>query len=298
MEAIFTHVNWIINSISKNEYNFLKQCKKYFDYQPPTEIVLNTTEERAYYIPLKQSLSSMLQNGQLMRAIIDNINSLSTRAAKDNDLILSNRQSRSVKSNLSRQTNSNSLLLKLYTDGIGITNPIGAKKDSHKFTCFYYLLDDLPDIVRSQVNSIGQIIQSVKNESWFKDLIGFHATESLPPDLMHDIAEEIEQRTSCFIYGFYDSSNKSPPVKKQQITHSNIAGSASQKLCLFRLFPIVFHDIIDDLTLLPLYTILREIISYIYANPLRKSWLSYLDGLCKQFHSLMIEHLPDHVTPK
>ncbi|CAF4009238.1 unnamed protein product, partial [Rotaria sp. Silwood1] len=423
MEAIFTHVNWIINSISKNEYNFLKQCKKYFDYQPPTEIVLNTTEERAYYIPLKQSLSSMLQNGQLMQAIIDNINSLSTRAAKDNDLILSNRQSRSVKSNLSRQTNSNSLLLKLYTDGIGITNPIGAKKDSHKFTCFYYLLDDLPDIVRSQVNSIGlhcicytkhlnkdnnrsilmkilvenlnklqtegitvpclssriyfvfstvsgdnlasnevggfqksfssgsfchhcfvtyeqrhipltdisfvprtrikhdiivnkiiannegQIIQSVKNESWFKDLIGFHATESLPPDLMHDIAEEaiqkrlltyaeIEQRTSCFIYGFYDSSNKSPPVKKQQITHSNIAGSASQKLCLFRLFPIVFHDIIDDLTLLPLYTILREIISYIYANPLRKSWLSYLDGLCKQFHSLMIEHLPDHVTPK
>ncbi|CAF1288923.1 unnamed protein product [Rotaria sordida] len=435
METIFTHVNWIINSVSKSEYSFLKQCKNYFDYQPPTEIVLHTTEERAYYIPLKQSLSSMLQNGQLLQAIIDNINSLSTRAAKDNDLILSNRQSRSVKSNLSRQTSSNALLLKLYTDGIAITNPIGPKKDSHKFTCFYYLLDDLPDIVRSQVNSIGlhcicytkhlkkdndrlilmkilvedlnklqtegitipclssriyfvfstlcgdnlasnevggfqqsfssgsfcrhcfvtyeqrhipltdisfvprtrlkhdmivnkvianndgQIIQGVKSESWFKDLIGFHATESLPPDLMHDIAEgmcpliisallketiqqrlltyaEIEQRTSCFNYGFYDSSNKPPPVKKQQLSHSNIAGSASQKLCFFRLFPIVFRDIIDDLTLLPLYTILREIISYIYANPVRKSWLSYLDGLCKQFHSLMIEHLPDHVTPK
>ncbi|CAF1556367.1 unnamed protein product [Rotaria magnacalcarata] len=383
MEAVFTHVSFIINSVSKSEYNFLKQCKNYFDYQPPTEIKLTTNEELAYYIPLKQSLFCVLQ----------------------------------------------------MANGIGITNPIGAKKDSHEFTCFYYLLDDLPDIVRSQVNSIGlhcicytkhlnndnnrsilmnilvedlnkvqtegitipclssriyfvfstlsgdnlasnevagfqksfssgsfcrhcfvtyeqrhipltdisflprtrikhdmivnkvianndgQIIQGVKNESWLKDLIGFHATESLPPDMMHDIAEgvcpliinallneviqqrlltysNIEQRTSCFIYGFYDSSNKPPPVKRQQLTHSTIAGTASQKRCLFRLFPIIFHDIIDDLTLLPLYTILREIISYIYANPLRKSWLPYLDGLCKQFHCLMIEHLPARVTPK
>ncbi|CAF3243912.1 unnamed protein product [Rotaria sp. Silwood2] len=155
VEAIFTHVNFIINSISKSEYNFLKHCKNYFDYQPPGEIVLHTNDERAYYIPLKHSLSCMLQNGQLLQAIIDNINSLSTRAAKDNDLTLSNQQSRSAKSNLSCQTNSNSLLLKLYTDAITITNPIGSKKDSHKFTCFYYLLDDLPDILRSQINSIG-----------------------------------------------------------------------------------------------------------------------------------------------
>jgi hypothetical protein len=109
---------------------------------------------------------------------------------------------------------------------------------------------------------------------------------------------EIERRTSCFIYGFYDLSNKPPPVKQKHLTHSSIAGSASQKLCFFRLFPIIFYDIIDHLTLFPLYTILREIISYIYANPIRKSWLPYLDGLCKQFHFMMVEYLPDRVTPK
>lgn len=303
LETVLKHVSQIINSIGKNEYQFLKQCTKYFNYQSPTEITLDTSDERAYYIPLKQSLSDMLQNGQLLQAIIDNIVSLSTRVAKDKDLILSNRQGRSVISNLSRQTNSNSLLLKLYTDGIGITNPIGPKRDAHKFTCFYYLLDDLPEIVRSQVNSIGlhcicytkhlnkdnsktilmkrlvddlnklqtegitipclssriyfvfstlcadnlasnevggfqknfnsgsfcrhclitydqrhipltdisflprtrlkhdmtvnqvmakngnQIIRGVKSVSWYKDLIGFHATESLPPDIMHDFAE-------------------------------------------------------------------------------------------------------------
>jgi hypothetical protein len=109
---------------------------------------------------------------------------------------------------------------------------------------------------------------------------------------------EIEQRTSCFAYGFNDSSNRPPAVKRKHLTESNIAGSASQKLCQFQLFPIIFHDVIDNLTLFPLYTILREIINYIYANPIRKSWLSYIDGLCKQFQCLMIEHLPDNVTPK
>ena len=44
--------------------------------------------------------------------------------------------------------------------------------------------------------------------------------------------------------------------------------------------------------------ILCEIISYIYVNPIRNSWLPYLDGLCKQFYSLMIELLPDCVIPK
>ena len=109
---------------------------------------------------------------------------------------------------------------------------------------------------------------------------------------------QIEQRTSCFLYGFYDSFNKPPPVKKQQLSNSHIAGSASQKLCFFQLFPIIFHDILNDLTLFPLYIILREIISYVYANPIRESWLPYLDGLCKQFYSLMIENLPDHMIPK
>ena len=39
------------------------------------------------------------------------------------------------------------------------------------------------------VNNNNQIIQGVKNDSWFKNLIGFHATESSSPDVMHDFAE-------------------------------------------------------------------------------------------------------------
>ena len=154
-EVAFARVISMINVISKNEYQFLKQCDKHFNYQSPTKIVLNPPNELAYYVPLKQSLSDTLQNDQILPTIIDDINYLSNRAAEDKDLVLSNRQSHFVQTNLQRQTNSNVLLSKLYTDGISITNPLGPHKDSQKFTCFYYLLDDLPEAIRSQVDCIG-----------------------------------------------------------------------------------------------------------------------------------------------
>ena len=99
-EAAFARVISMINVISKNEYRFLKQWEKHFNYQPPTKIVLNPPNELAYYIPLKQSLSDTLQNDQLLQAIIENINYLSNRTAEDKDLVLSNRQGHFVKTNL------------------------------------------------------------------------------------------------------------------------------------------------------------------------------------------------------
>lgn len=68
-------------------------------------------------------------------------------------------------------------------------------------------------------------------------------------------------------------------VKKQKLQHSNIAWFASQKPHCFRLFMTIFYDTIDGLNLFSLYTKLREMISYIYANPFRKSWLPYLEEL-------------------
>ncbi|CAM4844880.1 unnamed protein product [Rotaria magnacalcarata] len=234
--------------------------------------MLNTNEEWAYYIPLKQSIRTMLQN-ETLKSITDNINSFSNYVAKDKDLILSNRQGCCIKSNLSRRENSNVLLLKSYTDGICVTNPIGAKRDFHKcyeargfqktfssgsfcrhsFITYEQRLIPLTDIsfvsrtklkhdmVLSQIieNNDDKIIQEVKCCSWFKNSVGFHPTESLPPDLMHDVAEglcpliitallkeaiqqrilpyaQIEERTSSFNFGFNDLSNEPPPIKKQR----------------------------------------------------------------------------------
>jgi hypothetical protein len=58
----------MINSITKSEYQFLKHCKKHFDYQPPIEVV-SINEECASSIPLKQSLSYTLQNSHLLHRL-------------------------------------------------------------------------------------------------------------------------------------------------------------------------------------------------------------------------------------
>ena len=127
-------------------------------------------------------------------------------------------------------------------------------------------------------------------------IIGVLLNEAIEKNILS--YTQIEKRTSKFNFGFNDLSNKPPPIKKKHLTNSNIIGTASQKLCLFRLLPIMFYDVMDYLTLFPLYTMLREIISYLYADIIRKSWLPYIDALCKSFYSLMVERLPDYITPK
>ena len=91
LNVVFAQIDSIIDSISKSEYRFLKQCKKYFNYEDPIGIILNSTEERAYYIPLEQNTRKILENETLLKSIIDRINSLSNYVTKDKALILSNR---------------------------------------------------------------------------------------------------------------------------------------------------------------------------------------------------------------
>ncbi|CAF0824523.1 unnamed protein product [Didymodactylos carnosus] len=152
-------------------------------------------------------------------------------------------------------------------------------------------------------------------------LIGFHPVTSLPNDIMHDYAEgvcpliivallkkastkrlfsyrQVEERISTFEYGTNDATNTPPAIRAKHLAKHSIVGSASQKLCLFRLFPIIFFDIIEHLEKFELYVVLREIINYVFALPFRRSWLAYLNTLTTRFQCLMIHHLPDRVIPK
>lgn len=110
---------------------------------------------------------------------------------------------------------------------------------------------------------------------------------------------QIETRLEHFNYGQNDQSNKPPTVRPKHLTNNHIPGSASQKLLLFQMLPIIFSDVITRLTdLLPIYTCLREIVSIVFATKIRKSWLSYLTSLTTSFHSLMIDKLPDYIVAK
>lgn len=108
----------------------------------------------------------------------------------------------------------------------------------------------------------------------------------------------IEARTEKFSYGAFDRSDKPPPVLVKNLNNDRITGSAAQKYCLFRLFPIIFADLVEELSLFKIYLILRELLDMVLAYPLRKSWLPYMQTLGINFQSMMLEHLPDKVTPK
>ncbi|CAF4255840.1 unnamed protein product [Adineta steineri] len=69
--------------------------------------------------------------------------------------MLTYRDGTAAKDNPSLKLHSNSFLIQFYSDGIGITNPLGPKKDKHKLTLYYFLLEDLPDFVKSMLQSIG-----------------------------------------------------------------------------------------------------------------------------------------------
>ncbi|CAF4173402.1 unnamed protein product, partial [Adineta steineri] len=96
-----------------------------------------------------------------------------------------------------------------------------------------------------------------------------------------------------------DQVNKPPTIRATHLTNNNIIGSASQKLCLFKLMPFIFHDVIDQLAnTLDIYTCLHEIISYTCSIKFKKSWLMYFQSLTIRFQSLMAHHLPDLIIPK
>ncbi|CAF4297270.1 unnamed protein product, partial [Adineta steineri] len=172
-------------------------------------------------------------------------------------------------------------------------------------------IQDQHNIFVQQVTNLNNnvTLHGVVGTSSLVNLIGFHAVASLPNDPMHDYNEGVcgqlimamlkEASTKRLLtYGDNDKSNKPPILRKKHLKKGKIVGTASQKMLLFKLFPMIFHDLIDQLESKEIYICLREIVSLVFACPFRKSWLSYLHSLCIRFQCLMVHLLPHMVSPK
>jgi hypothetical protein len=141
-----------IESITKNDYQFIKNCEKHFNYSPAEEITLSSVDdvpEYAYYIPIDKTISSMLSSQSLVLEILENIQQKQTITEYDNDLMFSIRDGYH-----GTRLDHDNLLLQLYLDDIGLTNPIGPKRDQHKMSMVYFSLEDIPDKYRSKIDYI------------------------------------------------------------------------------------------------------------------------------------------------
>lgn len=101
-----------------------------------------------------------------------------------------------------------------------------------------------------------------------------------------------------FEYGYFDSFNRPPPILVKHLQNDRISATASQKLTLFRLFPIIFHDLIDKLPSIVVYKQLREIVDLVLSIPFRKSWVPVLRDLLYSFHQSMLVYFPAKMIPK
>ena len=141
-----------IEATTRSEYEFVNLCKRFMNYKAPHEILLSNPGDRpeyAYFVPASQTLSSLFHHPQMLPLVVQNLEGHRLSAAKDDDLMFSVREG-----NFGWRLDDQSFLIQLYIDDIGLTNPIGPRKDRHKMTMVYFLAEDMPDKFRSQVQSI------------------------------------------------------------------------------------------------------------------------------------------------
>lgn len=141
-----------IQCITKNEYQLIKHCEEYFNYRPVEEIALSSpseAQEFGYYIPIEQSLLSILNCRSFANRILENIHQQQVARDLDNDLMFSIRHGC-----YGLGIDDDHLLIQLYIDDISLTNPLGAKRDKQKFSMIYFMIEDIPDENRSKLDSI------------------------------------------------------------------------------------------------------------------------------------------------
>lgn len=163
-----------------------------------------------------------------------------------------------------------------------------------------------------QQNPANRDIYGVHGESALTAVHAFNVTDCLPPDVMHDCLEGVFVQTIqvvlaalirdgeftlahlnssiCdFEYGENDSKNKPSSISNPS---NGIAGSASQKWCLFRLLPqIIGRNVPLGNDHWQLYLLLREIADVLLAPVIRKSWILPLSNLIAEFIELFQEYV-------
>ncbi|CAF4386341.1 unnamed protein product, partial [Adineta steineri] len=107
------------------------------------------TKEIAYYVPIDETIKSIVHNDHVIDQILDNIKQQREKVFIDKDLMFSFRHG-----HFGNRIDDDSLLIQLYIDDIELTNPIGCKKDKHKMCMIYFSLVDILNEYRSQLEHI------------------------------------------------------------------------------------------------------------------------------------------------
>nr|XP_020467541.1 uncharacterized protein LOC109966765 [Monopterus albus] len=146
----------------RTTYSRAQAFKKMFKYIEPKKIILGTdenmTQRFAYYIPVIQTLKSLLES-ELWK------NSVSQQSCEiDSDVFGDIRDGQNFKSNRFFVENPGCLKLILYQDAFEIVNPLGSAKKRHKVVAVYLSVANLPAHVRSSTDHISLVLLCGEND--------------------------------------------------------------------------------------------------------------------------------------
>jgi len=166
-------------------------------------------------------------------------------------------------------------------------------------------------------NPENSAVYGVKGPSVFASLEYFDVTQAFPPDVMHDCMEgvmpsvtsavvkylvahkvttvaKLNSALDSFVFLGSDKTNKPEHIRKD----CSIVGSAAQKFCLFRFLPF-FVDIEVCASVLKLYILAREVMSYALCRCIARTDLDYFEHKIDRLHQCIRDSFPDiTITPK
>ena len=111
------------------------------DYQAQHEILLSAPDDRiefGYFITVSQTLSSLLNHQQIFPLMGHNVNYQQQAVKNDDNLIFSTQQE-----NFGSCIDDKNLVIQLYIDDSGLTNPISFRKNLYMMTTVHFLPEDV-----------------------------------------------------------------------------------------------------------------------------------------------------------
>lgn len=142
-------------------YSRAQTFKSMFRYIEPTKVALGSdeslTQRFAYYIPVKQTLTNLLESDLWKNAISQSCDS-------DTDVLCDIKDGKICKSNKFFKENPGCLKLILYQDAFEIVNPLGSAKKKHKLLAVYFSVANLPVHVRSNTDHMSLVLLCGEND--------------------------------------------------------------------------------------------------------------------------------------
>jgi hypothetical protein len=141
----------IFFEISRNENSFISSCQLYFRFVKPKEIQL-PMGNKAYYIPIRDVLMNLFEKHDFYECIREEKKFISQFDGQD--ILYHYRNAEIGRQHPVLNNKDNCLLLQLYSDDLGVVNPLMGKNATHKLTTYYFSIDDLPARHSSSLNAV------------------------------------------------------------------------------------------------------------------------------------------------